>query len=62
MGGNKAREREAMTAQDLARRWKVTARHVRDLANEGELPSFRVGTALRFWEHDVERFERLAAA
>ncbi|MGZ9836753.1 helix-turn-helix domain-containing protein [Tsukamurella ocularis] len=51
-----------MTAQDLARRWKVTARHVRDLANEGELPSFRVGTALRFWEHDVERFERLAAA
>ena len=38
----------ALTAEDLADTLRVTPTMVRKLAREGRLPSFRVGTAVRF--------------
>jgi len=38
----------ALTADDLAERLNVTPTMIRKVAREGRLPSFRVGTAVRF--------------
>jgi excisionase family DNA binding protein len=38
----------ALTAEDLAEKLQVTPTMIRKLAREGRLPSFRVGTAVRF--------------
>lgn len=38
----------ALTAEDLAEMLQVTPTMVRKLAREGRLPSFSVGTAVRF--------------
>jgi excisionase family DNA binding protein len=38
----------ALTAEDLAEKLHVTPAMIRKLAREGRLPSFRVGTAVRF--------------
>lgn len=38
----------ALTAGELAERLQVTPTMIRKLAREGRLPSFRVGTAVRF--------------
>lgn len=38
----------ALTAEELAERLHVTPAMVRKLAREGRLPSFRVGSAVRF--------------
>lgn len=47
------------TAQDVAALLKVSPDTVYRLAARGELPSFRVGVALRF---DLDRLEALWAA
>ena len=46
-----------MTAQQLAERWQTTAGNIRKLANKGELPFFKFGTALRFRVADIEALE-----
>lgn len=38
----------ALTAEELAETLQVTPTMIRKLAREGRLPSFRVGTAVRF--------------
>ena len=48
-----------LTAEEVAARWGVKAKHVRGLRTAGRLPGVRVGTrALRFRLADVEAFER----
>jgi excisionase family DNA binding protein len=46
------------TPESLAERWQCSARHIRTMATQGELPSFRLGgKLLRFRSEDVEAFE-----
>lgn len=49
---------DVFTPETLARRWICSARHVRNLINEGQLKSFRLGgKLLRIHARDVEEFE-----
>ena len=47
-----------LTLAELAERWQVSVRTLRDLAVRGQLPCFKVGTQYRFRLHDVEAHER----
>jgi excisionase family DNA binding protein len=47
------------TPHTLAKRWKCSERLVRNMANAGELPSFKLGgKLLRIKAEDVEAFEQ----
>jgi excisionase family DNA binding protein len=50
------------TPEDLAEAWGCTTRHVRRLADEGQLRAFRVGKLYRFTAAAVQEFERQATA
>ena len=47
----------AYTAAQLAERWNVSVRHVKNLAARGELGYFRFGALLRFSQADVKAYE-----
>ena len=49
---------ELLTAEDVAKLWKMSASHVRHLARTGELPSIRLGIRdlIRFTRQDVETY------
>lgn len=44
-----------LTADELAARWKIAARTVRDMAAAGEIPAAKIG---RFWRFPVDRIEK----
>ena len=46
-----------LTVAQLADRWQVTDQHIYNLEKGGKLPSFRVGTLIRFRVEDVEAYE-----
>ncbi|MGC4964096.1 helix-turn-helix domain-containing protein [Gordonia sp. DT101] len=51
-----------MTTDQLAARWQVSTRTVREMAMAGEIPAIKLGAKL--WRFPVERitkFERAAA-
>ena len=45
------------TLQELAERWQVSERTLRDWVHRGELPYFRVGTAYRIPQAAIEAHE-----
>lgn len=49
------------TVKELAERWKVTQRHVRDLINEGQIKPTRIGRAVRIAVREVLAYEALRA-
>lgn len=52
-----------MTPGMVAKIWHCSERHVRNMINSGELPSFRAGGKLiRLWGADVEAYERRSKA
>lgn len=53
---------EFLTTEQLAERWQVSARNIRDMAAAGELPAMKLGKLWRFPVESVQRFERLAVA
>lgn len=44
---------EMLTADDVAKRLKITAKQVYALAKTGEMPSFKVGRYVRFCWSDI---------
>ena len=50
---------QAQRPSDLARRWQVSERTVRNLISTGALPAFRLGgKLLRISQASIERFEQ----
>jgi len=47
-----------LTIEQVARRWAVPPRHVRERVRLQELPAIRIGRLLRFEASDVEAYER----
>lgn len=45
------------SSEQLARRWGVSAQHIRDLIYKGDLPCFRVGRLIRISAEAVREFE-----
>ena len=51
-------EPKAVSPAKLAERWDCSERHIRNMIERGEIPSFRLGgKLLRVKMEDVERFE-----
>lgn len=50
-------EPRAFTPATLAKRWACSERHVRNMIDRGELPSFRFGTLIRVRLDDVQAYE-----
>ena len=48
---------EVWTAEEVAERWKVDVRTVRDMINKGELKGFKVRMAWRVYLSEVLRYE-----
>lgn len=55
-------EENALTAEDVAEMLRVSKNSVYRLADEGELPSYRIGRKLRFTSRDVEEYLTAAHA
>ena len=49
---------EIWTPSDLAERWKISARTVRDMLEQGELPGFKVRREWRIYLSDVLDYEK----
>jgi len=49
-----------LTSEEVADMCGVSGNAIRDIADRGELPAYRIGKQLRFRRDDVERY--LAAA
>jgi excisionase family DNA binding protein len=47
---------ELLTAKDVGAAWKRSERTIRRLAQKGEIPSLRIGGALRFSAGDLREF------
>ena len=52
----------ALTAEDLARMLSVSKVAIYKYAAEGKIPSFRIGTSLRFDPHSVAAWLRARGA
>ncbi|MFJ6261415.1 helix-turn-helix domain-containing protein [Rhodococcus erythropolis] len=50
-----------MTVRDLAVRWVISERRVRDLAAGGEIPAMRLGKLWRFPVAKIHAFEKANA-
>jgi len=48
---------DIFSPETLAERWGCSARHVRDLCNEGQLRHFKVGRMFRIRREALEEFE-----
>jgi|GEM_PF-2582892 len=46
---------EFLKAKQVAEKYGVTSRHITQLANEGTIPGFRVGTTWRFDAEEVHQ-------
>ncbi|WP_172399001.1 helix-turn-helix domain-containing protein [Gordonia sp. i37] len=51
-----------MTTEQLAERWQVSTRNVRDMAAAGEIPAMKLGKLWRFPTERVARFEKSAVS
>ena len=49
---------EIWTPAEIAERWKISARTVRDMLEQGELPGFKVRRERRIYLSDVLDFEK----
>lgn len=49
---------EIWTAAEIAERWKISARTVRDMLEQGELPGFKVRREWRVYLSDVLEHEK----
>lgn len=49
---------EIWTAAEIAERWKISARTVRDMLEQGELPGFKVRREWRIYLSDVLEHEK----
>ena len=49
-----------LTSDQVAERWQITSRKVRDMALSGEIPAVRFGKLWRFPLEELEKFERQA--
>ncbi|WP_417796537.1 helix-turn-helix domain-containing protein [Terasakiella pusilla] len=45
------------TPKDLATRWQCSERHIRNLAERGEIPFFKIGNLYRFNASDIGEYE-----
>lgn len=55
---NEGEPAKALTPAMLAARWQCSERHIRNLVDRGEIPSFRLGGKLiRIKITDIEDFE-----
>lgn len=55
---NDEAQSKAFTPRTLAERWHCSERHVRNMIDRGEIPSFRLGgKLLRIRREDVEQYE-----
>ncbi|GAA2068494.1 hypothetical protein GCM10009722_34730 [Williamsia deligens] len=55
-------EQKFLTAEQVAQRWQMAARTVREMAQAGEVPAARFGRLWRFPLDRLEKFERAAIA
>ena len=53
-------ETQFLTADQLAERWQIAARSVRDMAAAQEIPAMRLGKLWRFPLADLVDFEQAA--
>ena len=60
-GGADVTEAAFMTVRDLAVRWVISERRVRDLAAGGEIPAMRLGKLWRFPVAKIHAFEKANA-
>uniref|UniRef100_UPI003D8FAF05 helix-turn-helix domain-containing protein n=1 Tax=Gordonia sp. B7-2 TaxID=3420932 RepID=UPI003D8FAF05 len=51
-----------LTTRDVAARWSISERQVREMAQAGEIPAMKLGKLWRFPLDRLERFERAAVA
>lgn len=51
-----------LTTRDVATRWSISERQVREMAQAGEIPAMKLGKLWRFPADRLERFERAAVA
>lgn len=49
-------DRKIISAKAVAEKFDVTEAHVRRLAQQGRLPHFRIGSAYRFFEDEIDAF------
>lgn len=49
-----------LTVDQVAERWQLSARRVREMAAAGEIPAIKLGTLWRFPVDALETFERRA--
>ena len=49
---------EIWTTAEIAERWKISARTVRDMLEQGELPGFKVRREWRIYLSDVLEYEK----
>ena len=52
-------DKKFLTADELAARWMISARTIREMAQAGEIPATKLG---RFWRFPLDRIERFERA
>ncbi|AYR03153.1 helix-turn-helix DNA binding protein [Gordonia phage Octobien14] len=51
-----------LTADQVAERWQITPRTIREMAQAGEIPAARFGRRWRFPLEQLEKYEKAAQA